>query len=230
MEPTQQMSRSEHKQFTLSEQFKRLRKWPQQLLLSAAMFCAPMLAQATTSEFSGFYVPYQRVQSQYTCLDQQLMQAVFGIPLGSLVNGVLSPTRTLHQQSGGNNYQNINLLSPGSARIIPQLNFDRYISGVFDYSFTLDLAQLNTLHGNSASGRQKTHNLAKLAVISLVKTAELTHSAGGFRVWIRFDNLPSGAGLSSPAYVGSTDWPNWPYTSGSSLYQTYHSQMINADC
>ncbi len=211
-----------------------MKKFLQQLVYTLGVWLVlSFSAQATVSEYSRFVVPYQLNQSEYTCLSQQIMEAEFGIPLASVLSGVFSETRTLHQSLGGTDtYRNINLLAQG-ATIPRQLNFDRFhqASEIFDYSFTLDLAAVNALNGSDLAGRQKTINIAKLAIISTIKTAELTHGNGKFRVWITLNNLPSVDGLNGlPVYQGQSDWPGWPYTAGSSLYLGYLNEMINADC
>ena len=93
------------------------------------------------------------------------------------------------------------------------------------------MAAISALNGASSAGRQKTIDIAKLAVIATVKTAELTHKKNKFRVWIKFENLPSTLGLSGAAvYSGGSDWPVWPYTSSSSVYLGYLAEMIAEDC
>lgn len=199
----------------------------------AMLLASALPARATVSEYAEFYVPYARIQSEYICLSQQIMEAEFGIPLASILNGVFSETQSLRQTIGGSNsYQNINLLVDGNARITPILNFDRYQdNGIYDYSFTLDLAAFIALNGDAQEGRQKTVNIAKLAVIAIIKTAERVHKPGKFRVWIKFDNLPDATGLSGqPVYAGKTDWPGWPFTAGSPLYKAYVAELIDQDC
>lgn len=202
-------------------------------LLATLLATASCNTHATVSEYGEFYIPYQRLQSEATCLNRQIMQAEYGIPLASMLQGVFSETRTLQQNLGGTSpYININLLVNGSTTIPHTYNFDRYTSsGVYDYSFTLDMGPFNTLNGNTVAGRQKTKDLAKLALISVIKTAEATHGTGHFRVWLKFDNLPSQSSLSgSMVHAGGTDWPTWPYTASSPLYQTYKTEMIAAEC
>ncbi|QQZ27648.1 hypothetical protein HMY34_02160 [Thiothrix subterranea] len=204
-----------------------------QLLASALLFTATASVQATVSEYTEFFIPYERTQSGYVCLDEQLMEAEFGIPLASLMEGIFSETKTLHQVLGGTStYQNINLLVNGTTTIPYIYNFDRYTSsGVFEYSFTLDMAAFNTLNGATVAGRQKTKNTAKLALIAMLKTAEAIHGAGNFRVWVKFNNLPSQTGLSgSLVHSGGVDWPTWPYTASSSIYSTYRAEMLAAGC
>ena len=204
-----------------------------QVILLASLLGSSMPAQATTSAYADFYIPYKQIQSDDTCLNRQTMEAVFGIPLASIIKGVFAETRTYHQSIvGPGTYKNINLLANETTRIDPQLNFDRYHSnGVYDYSFTLDLVALNTENGASAAGRQKTIDIAKLSVVSIIKTAELTHNPNQFRVWIKFENLPSTSGLTGAAMnSGGADWPTWPYTSSSTLYQTYLSEVIDDNC
>jgi hypothetical protein len=203
------------------------------LLASAVLFAVTAGAQATVSEYTAFFIPYERAQSGYVCLDSQLMEAEFGIPLASLMEGIFSETKTLHQMLGGTStYKNINLLVNGATKIPYTYNFDRYTSsGVYEYSFTLDMAAFNTLNGATVAGRQKTKNTAKLALIAMLKTATAIHGAGNFRLWVKFNNLPSQAGLSgSTVYSGGLDWPTWPYTSSSSLYNTYRTEMIASGC
>lgn len=203
------------------------------LLASAVLFAATASVQATVSEYTEFFIPYERAQSGYVCLDRQIMEAEFGIPLASLMEGIFSETKTLHQILGGTStYKNINLLVNGTTTIPYTYNFDRYTSsGVYEYSFTLDMAGFNTLNGSSVAGRQKTKNTAKLALIAMIKTAEAIHGAGNFRVWVKFNNLPSPAGLSGSAvYSGGVDWPTWPYTASSSVYTTYRTEMIASGC
>lgn len=201
-------------------------------LLGIILLFSSSWAHATVSAYAEYYVPYAQIQNDEVCLSKQIMEAEFGIPLASVLRGVFAPTKTLISSSVGSSYDNINLLVSGNTRIANTYNFDRYNNnGVYDYSFTLDMAAFNTLHGNSVAGRQKTIDLAKLAVVSIVKTAELTHRPGKFRVWVRFQNLPDQSGLSGlPALVGGTDWPSWPLTSTSPLYQAYLSEMINPRC
>ncbi len=203
-------------------------------LFTSVVLCAAMTgANATVSEYSEFFIPYERAQSGYVCLDRQIMQAEFGIPLASLMEGIFAETKTLHQVLGGTStYKNINLLVNGATTIPYTYNFDRYTnSGVFEYSFTLDMAAFNTLNGSTVAGRQKTKNTAKLALIAILKTAESIHGTGNFRVWLKFNNLPPQTGLSgSTVYGGGIDWPTWPYTASSSIYQTYKTEMIAAGC
>lgn len=204
-------------------------QWTKKLLMALPVLCAANFAEATVSEYAEFYIPYERAQSGYTCLNRQIMQAEFGIPLASMMSGILAATQTIHQQSGGQNtYENINLLYKANAPISWNLNFDNYHpNGVTDYSFTLDLTALNAVNGGNVQGRQKTINTAKLAIISIVKTAELMHGAGKFRLWVQWNNLPAGSGLTgAPVLVSNT----WPFTSSSSLYQIYRNEMIHPDC
>ena len=202
------------------------------LFWAALVLASGQTAQATVSEYAEFYIPYQRRQSEEVCLNRQIMEAEFGIPLGSMMSGIFSPTKTLHQRLGmEDEWKNINLLTDDAA--IPwQLNFDRYNdNGVYDYSFTLDMGPLATKNGDSVEGRRKTRDRAKLAIIAIIKTAESMHRAGRFRVWIHLDNLPSQDGLSgNRVYSGKTDWPGWPYTSSSPLFQGYLKEMIGAEC
>jgi hypothetical protein len=203
------------------------------LLASIALLIAASDLQATVSEYTAFFIPYQRSQSEHVCLSQQIMEAEFGIPLGSMMAGIFSETKTLHQHLGGTNtYANINMLINGTTTIPYTYNFDRYTSsGITEYSFTLNMAGFNTLNGTTVAGRQKTKDLAKLALISMLKTAESLHGAGNFRLWVKFTNLPSQTGLSgSLLYAGGTDWPTWPYTTSSSVYHTYTTEMIANDC
>lgn len=203
------------------------------LLASTLLFTATSSVQATVSEYTEFFIPYERAQSGYVCLDKQLMEAEFGIPLASLMEGIFSETKTLHQVLGGTStYKNINLLVNGTTTIPYTYNFDRYTSsGVYEYSFTLDMAGFNALNGATVAGRQKTKNTAKLALIAILKTAEAIHGAGSFRLWVKFNNLPSQTGLSgSLVYSGGVDWPTWPYTASSSVYNTYKTEMLAAGC
>ncbi|WML90598.1 hypothetical protein RCF98_16710 [Thiothrix lacustris] len=203
------------------------------LFASIVLCTATAGVNATVSEYTEFFIPYERAQSGYICLDSQLMEAEFGIPLASLMEGIFSETKTLHQILGGTStYQNINLLVNGTTTIPYTYNFDRYTnSGVYEYSFTLDMASFNTFNGSTVAGRQKTKNTAKLALIAILKTAEAIHGAGNFRVWLKFNNLPAQAGLSgSPVYGGGVDWPTWPYTASSSVYTTYKTEMIAPGC
>ncbi len=203
------------------------------LLISAVLLAAMAGANATVSEYTEFFIPYERAQSGYVCLDKQIMEAEFGIPLASLMEGIFTETKTLHQMLGGTStYKNINVLVNGTTTIPYTYNFDRYSSsGVTDYSFTLDMAGFNTLNGATVAGRQKTKNTAKLALIAMLKTAEAIHGAGNFRLWVKFNNLPSQAGLSgSLVYSGGVDWPSWPYTATSSVYTTYKTEMIASGC
>lgn len=203
------------------------------IVLLASLLGSSIPVHATTSAYADFYIPYKQIQSDYTCLNRQTMEAVFGIPLASTLQGVFAETRTYQQSMvGPGKYVNINLLANDTTRIAPEYNFDRYHNnGVYDYSFTIDLVALNTENGGSAAGRQKTIDTAKLAVIAILKTAELTHRPGKFRVWIHFKNLPSVVGLSgTEVYQGGKDWPVWPYTASSSLYKRYLTEMIHEDC
>lgn len=202
--------------------------------LAAAILFSNSPANATVSEFSSYYVPYQPIQSENVCLSKQIMLADFGIPLVSLLQGTFSETRTLHQAlSPPHTYRNINLLATEGGLIIPKYNFDRAASGgITDYSFTLDMAAISALNGASTQGRQKTVDIAKLAIISTVKTAELAHGKHRFRVWIKFNNLPSTVGLTGlPINLGGIDWQEaYPYVSNSPLYQRYLVEMIDANC
>ncbi|XOF33502.1 MAG: hypothetical protein ACL93V_16120 [Candidatus Electrothrix sp. YB6] len=207
-------------------------------LLMAGLFILLFLlsgqtVHATVSEYTEFYIPYQRRQSEEVCLSRQIMEAEFGIPLASMMSGIFSPTRTLHQRHGmDDEWKNINLLAGDGISIPWELNFDRYNeNGVYDYSFTLDLGPLAIQNGDNAEGRLKTRDTAKLAIIAIVRTAESMHRPGRFRIWIHFDNLPSQTDLSgSRVYSGKTDWPGWPYTSSSPLYQAYLKEMIGSGC
>ena len=201
------------------------------LLLTALLLVLSTSSKATVSEFNHFFIPYERIQSNYICLNKQIMKAEFGIPLASMFEGIFSQTQTLNQVLSGNSTRfNINLLVSGSTSVTYNLNFDRQTSGgVTDYSFTLNMAAFNTLNGNSSAGQLKTIKTAKLSVISIIKTAELLHGTGNFRVWIKFNNLPPLAAANG-VNAGATDWPAWPFTSSSPVYQAYKSQLISPSC
>jgi hypothetical protein len=113
-----------------------------------------------------------------------------------------------------------------------QYLFDRYhANGVYDYSVRLDFAALAAQNGSHLSGRQQTRDTAKLALIALIQTAELVHGPGKFRLWIHLDNLPEQNGLTGRVvYAGQSDWPGWPYTASSPLYQNYRKEMISSSC
>ncbi|WPD21947.1 MAG: hypothetical protein SD837_17290 [Candidatus Electrothrix scaldis] len=74
-----------------------------QFLFTALLLASSQIAQATVSEYAEFYIPYQRLQSEEICLQKQIMEAEFGIPLASMMTGIFSPTKTLHQRLGGEN-------------------------------------------------------------------------------------------------------------------------------
>lgn len=203
------------------------------IALLVSLSSASLSAHATSSTYADFYIPYKQIQSDYTCLNRQTMEAVFGIPLASIIKGIFSETRTYQQSMvGAGTYKNINLLANETTVLDPVLNFDRFNNnGVYDYSFTINLVTLNTEHGGSGAGRQKTIDKAKLAIIAIIKTAELTHKRDKFRVWINFENLPPANNLAgSTVFEGGTDWPSWPYTSSSPVYQQYLKEMIHEDC
>lgn len=200
-------------------------------LFTALLLVSGRTARATVSEYTEFYIPYQRLQSEEICLQKQIMEAEFGIPLASMMTGIFSPTRTLHQRLGmESEWKNINLLADG-AEIPWDLVFDRYNeNGIYDYSFTLDMGPAAEA-GDSVEARQKVADRAKLAIIAIIRTAESIHRAGRFRIWVHFVNLPSQDGVSgSKVYSGRTDWPGWPYTSSSPLYQAYLKEMIGKGC
>lgn len=60
----------------------------QRLLASVALCAATAGVHATVSEYTEFFIPYERAQSGYVCLDKQIMEAEFGIPLASLMEGI----------------------------------------------------------------------------------------------------------------------------------------------
>lgn len=199
------------------------------LVLSIVFFFVSFNSYAVTSEFSGYFIPYERIQSGYTCLHKALMIGDFGIPLDSKLRGIFSKKMTLREST--NSYINTNLLVDGTTTIGHTLNFERLAGAITEYSFKLDLAAFNTLNGNTVSGRQKTINTAKLAIISIVKTIEQTYGAGAFRIWVQFDNLPSQVGLTGlSVFTALPDWPSWPYTSTSPLYNTYKAELISPSC
>ncbi|MCI5157122.1 MAG: hypothetical protein D3906_01545 [Candidatus Electrothrix sp. AUS1_2] len=212
---------------------KHTKQYLRLFVLTTLLLAGSRAARATVSEYTEFYIPYQRLQSEEICLQKQIMEAEFGIPLASMMTGIFSPTKTLHERHGmEHEWKNINLLAEDSE--IPwELNFDRYNekNGVYDYSFTLDMGPPAAELGDSAEARRKVADRAKLAIIAIIKTAESMHRAGRFRVWVHFENLPSQEGLSgSTVYSGRNDWPGWPYTSSSPLYQTYLKEMIGKGC
>ncbi len=201
-------------------------------LAAVLLFLLAGKALATVSEYSEFVVPYERAQGEEFCLSRQIMEAEFGIPVVNMLEGIFSPTRTLHQRSGlPPEWKNINLLA-GEVAISWQYFFDRYHdNGVYDYSLSLDFAALAAQNGNDLNGRKKTRDTAKLAVISLIRTAELVHGPGKFRFWLRLENLPEQKGLDGyVVYTGKNDWPGWPYTASSPLYQRYRQEMISPYC
>ena len=211
----------------------RIRRFVCRFIFAALVLAGSQVAQATVSEYAEFYIPYQRLQSEEICLQKQIMEAEFGIPLASMMTGIFSPTKTLHQRLGGENeWRNINLLADSTTGIAWDLSFDRYNeSGIYDYSFSLDMGPLAAELGDGAEARQKVVDRARLAIIAIIRTAESMHQAGRFRVWVHFTNLPSQDGLrGSTVYAGKSDWPGWPYTSSSPLYQAYLKEMIGKGC
>ncbi len=211
------------------------RWWYQATLLSGCIAANVLPAQATTDEYARFVIPYERLQSEFVCLDEQTMNATFGIPLFSLLVGVFNPTMTLIGGAPSLTYDNINLLTMDGG-ITHQYIFDSVTpSNTWEYKLSIDLAAVDSSNGNSAAGRQKTINKAKLAIVSIVKTAETLHGAGNFRVWIKVDNLPSQSGLTgSPVLTMPLTTPStgamWPYTSTSPALQTYINETVSSGC
>ena len=163
----------------------------------ALLLTGSQTAQATVSEYTEFYIPYQRLQSEEVCLHQQIMEAEFGIPLASMMTGIFSPTKSLHQRLGmESEWKNINLLADGAA--IPwELNFDRYHeSGVYDYSFTLDMGPLVTELGDSAAARQKGYGQSQVGDHCCYKNSGV-HAPGR--------PLPGLGAFHQPAFAGEAE-------------------------
>lgn len=201
------------------------------------LFLQSAVAQATVSAYAEFYIPYQRLQSEYVCLNKQIMNAEFGIPLFSTLTGILNPSQTLVGIIGQPiTYQNINLLVNGTTKITSSYIHDNYTSSnIVESKLSIDMAAFDALNSNTTAGRQKTINTAKLAIIAIIKTAESLHGSGNFRVWVKVDNLPSQTGLSgTPVLLMSNTSPStgtiWPYTSSSSVIQSYINDVISPNC
>lgn len=191
------------------------------------------VASATSGGYAKFYVVYHPPLTTYNCLMQQSAEVVYDKLLAQLVKGVFAETRTYSagEGVGDGTYHNVNVLANEATKITPVLNFYRVDAGAEEFSFTIDLASLNTRNSESVEGRQKTIDKAKLSVIAILKTAELNYGKGKFRVWIKFQNLPSLAGLTgSTISAGGLDWPKMPYTSSSLVYQSYLNDMNNVEC
>ncbi|MCI5212726.1 MAG: hypothetical protein D3910_28930, partial [Candidatus Electrothrix sp. ATG2] len=77
-----------------------MQQYLNRLFLTILFLAGSQTAHATVSAYAEFYVPYQRRQSEEVCLSRQIMEAEFGIPLASMMSGVFSPTKTLHQRHG----------------------------------------------------------------------------------------------------------------------------------
>ena len=194
----------------------------------ALSFLTSYSAKATVSALSDVVIPYKTIQSDEICLMKQKMIAEFGIPLGSLMEGILEENQVRQQILGGGSFfTNINLLAEGT-KISSTYISDNYTADeIWEYEFALDFAAVAALNGPSVAGRQKTIDRAKLAVISILNTAELTFGARKFRITLNLNNLPSQAGLT-----GNTVFPttSFHYTSSSPVLAGYEAELLSASC
>ena len=154
-------------------------------------------AHATVSAISKigdfFTKPFNQTRS--ACM-RTFMIAEYGIPMGSLMEGIFADTLVLDQFLGGTStFKNINLLS-ANGTVGYNLVSDDYINDIWSYRFNLDFAQISVAKRALPSGRQKTIDTAKLAIISIVKTAILNHGPAKFKIWLKINNLPDQTGLS----------------------------------
>ncbi len=198
------------------------------VVLLTIFFIAFMKATVLVNRF--YYFPYQDINSLKVCLQKAPLLSSEGIPLENVARAIFAPTKTL-KVAQKISYENINLLSK-YGKIAVKLKFDRYKKGIYDYSFIIDLKELVSNLGTSKKAHQKVINLAKLFVVSLIKSAQSNFGKGKFRIWIHFLHLPSQKNLKGFKLINQNkgDWPNWPYTSSSKIYKQYIKEVLAKHC
>ena len=189
---------------------------------------------ASERVYLDYVVPFRALLSQDVCMKTQLMKGSSSIPFFEALYGVFSPVKILNGNKDPVAYENINLLTENGG-INYQYISDNYINGVFEYKLSIDMSAVNTSNGTTTQGRQRTVTMAKLAIISIVKTAEAVNRESNFKIWIKVDGLPKQTGLTGFPVLTMQDTTQesgaeWPYTSSSKQVQHYINDVIAKEC
>lgn len=166
------------------------------------------------------------------CYTKVPLSTELGIPAAVMAEGSLSPAYARRLSTASNDpeaitieglmYKNINVLARGAPITHTYLKDSFTESGTMEYRAELDISALAAQNGDSAEGRQRTIDVAKLALLALAKNLKDAH--GMYRMWITFNGLPSQEGLFG-ARVYQTS--NYPYSGGSPLLNSYEQELIN---
>ena len=168
----------------------------------------------------------QHPQGDDACLRKHTMIASFGVPMASVMEGLITPQLAWSQASG--EHIDLNEITEGAAAPIVA----RYVSDgfnettrVWSYNMELDVTALSQANGTTIAGRSDTVRRAKLFLVAAADNMA-RFSSNRFQLRVKFVGLPSQTNVVGTKLNATT---LYAYSSSSTLLAAYKTELINVE-
>jgi hypothetical protein len=183
-------------------------------------------AHASIDAWLELTVPMQHPQGDDACLRKHTMIASYGVPMASVMEGLITPQLAWDQASG--EHVDLNEITSGAAaNLVARYVSDSYneATHVWSYNMELDVTALKNASGTTLAGRSDTVRRAKLFLVAAAENMARL-SGNRFQLRVTFVGLPSQTNVPGAKLNATTIYP---YSSASTLLATYKSQLINVE-
>lgn len=202
-------------------------RFPVALALASSLFVvAAQPARASIDAWLDLSVPMQHPQGDDSCLRRHTMVASYGVPMASVMEGLITPHLGWDQASG--EHVDLNVITNGAAaNLVARYVSDAYneTTRVWSYNMELDVTALSQANGTSLAGRTDTVRRAKLFLLAAAENMARI-SANKFQLRVTFVGLPSQTNVPGARLHSTT---TYAYSASSTLLATYKSQLINVE-
>jgi hypothetical protein len=196
------------------------------LSLASLTFFAAGAARASIDAWLDLSVPMQHPQGDDACLRKHTMTASYGVPMASVMEGLITPHLAWDQAS--RTHVDINEITNGApANLVARYVSDAYneTTRVWSYNMELNVTALSLANGTSLVGRTDTIRRAKLFLVAAADNMARM-SANKFQLRVTFIGLPSQVNVPGLRLNATT---SYAYSAASSLLATYKAQLINVE-
>lgn len=187
---------------------------------------ASLPAHASIDAWLDLTVPMQHPQGDDACLRKHTMIASYGVPMASVMEGLITPHLAWDQASG--EHVDLNEITNGAAaHLVARYVSDGFneVTRVWSYNMELDVTALSQANGTTLAGRTDTVRRAKLFLVAAAENMARM-SSNRFQLRVTFVGLPSQTNVPGAKLNATT---LYAYSASSTLLATYKSQLINVE-
>src|SRR5688500_7599396 len=154
------------------------------IVVVSLVFSLP--SRASIDAWLDLSMPMQHPQGDDACLRKHTMIASFGVPMASVMEGLITPHLAWNQAAG--EHVDLNEITRGAAaNLVARYVSDGFneVTGVWSYSMELDVTALAQANGTTLAGRSDTVRRAKLFLVAAAENMA-RFSANRFQLRVRF--------------------------------------------